>query len=66
MIRKCLKLIATAQVFPDATDLFPYPLDRNELAGTAGKKEVDVFMLFSTAENSCGDPHSFDSHSLGR
>jgi len=30
------------------------------------RHEVDVFMFFSTAENSCGDPHSFDSHSLGR
>ena len=29
-------------------------------------QEADVFRLFSTAENSCGDPHSFDGHSFGR
>lgn len=38
VIRKFLKLIAAAQVFPDATDRFPYPLDRSELAATAGKR----------------------------
>lgn len=38
VIRKFLKLIATAQVFPDATDHFPYPLDRSELAGRGGKR----------------------------